>query len=446
MTATMVAGERPKPSDHPVVLKADRMVDVDERTIVEPGVVVVQGERIRDVSPERIPDDAQVIELGDLTLLPGLMDMELNFLMGGAGSTLMSSVQDDPAMKLMRAIPSVRKTLLAGFTTVRNLGLFVQTGGLLLDVTLMKAVDAGWIPGPRIFPSGHAITPSGGHLDPTMFQGFAPGVLPLTVDEGIADGVSQVRRAVRYQIKYGATQIKVCASGGVMSLTGTAGAQHYSDEELRAIVDEAHRRGMRVAAHAHGDQGIKAAIEAGIDCIEHASLMSEETQELALRARDVHRADVVPLRGHGRVERGARAPGEGGRGLPDRQEDDRAPDRSRSEDRHRHRCSCHPARAELEGAVGAGATRHATGRRHRGVDGDERRPRPEGGRPRSVGARFPRRHHRGARRPDRGHHRHRARAVRDERWRGLQGAGRCLMEMQRRRGRTAGTPERNRPR
>jgi imidazolonepropionase-like amidohydrolase len=195
---------------------------------------------------------------------------------------MMSSVSDDPAMKLMRAIPSCRKTLLAGFTTVRNLGLFVQTGGLLLDVTLMKAIDAGWFPGPRIFPSGHAITPSGGHLDPTMFQGFAPGVLPLTVEEGIADGVSQVRRAVRYQIKYGAKQIKLCASGGVMSLTGTAGAQHYSDEELRAIVDEAHRRGMRVAAHAHGDQGIKAAIEAGIDCIEHASLMSEETQKLAL--------------------------------------------------------------------------------------------------------------------------------------------------------------------
>src|SRR4029079_4988076 len=91
---------------------------------------------------------------------------------------------------------------------------------------------------------------------------------------------SQVRRAVRYQIKYGATQIKVCASGGVMSLTGTAGAQHYSDEELRAIVDEAHRRGMRVAAHAHGDDGIRAAIEAGIDCIEHESLMSDETLDL----------------------------------------------------------------------------------------------------------------------------------------------------------------------
>ena len=258
------------------------MVDVDTRAIVEPGVVVVQGEHIRDVSPETLPDDAEVIELGDLTLLPGLMDMELNFLMGGAGSTLMSSVQDDPAMKLLRGIPSCRRTLLAGFTTVRNLGLFVQTGGLLLDVALMKAIDAGWFPGPRIFPAGHAITPSGGHLDPTMFQGFAPGVLPLTVAEGIADGVSQVRQAVRYQIKHGAKLIKVCASGGVMSLTGTAGAQHYSDEELRAIVDEAHRRGIRVAAHAHGDQGIRAAVEAGIDCIEHASLMSEETQRLVL--------------------------------------------------------------------------------------------------------------------------------------------------------------------
>jgi imidazolonepropionase-like amidohydrolase len=282
MTATMVAGERPKPSSDPIVLKADRMVDVETRAIVEPGVVVVEGEHIRDVSPERVPDDALVVELGDLTLLPGLMDMELNFLMGGAGSTLMSAVQDDPAMKLLRAIPACRKTLLAGFTTVRNLGIFVQTGGLLLDVSLMRAIDAGWFPGPRIYPSGHAITPTGGHLDPTMFAGIAPGLMPLTVEEGIANGVSEVRRAVRYQIKYGAKQIKVCASGGVMSLTGPPGAQHYSDEELRAIVDEAHRRGVRVAAHAHGDDGIRAAIEAGIDCIEHASLMSEATQALAL--------------------------------------------------------------------------------------------------------------------------------------------------------------------
>lgn len=277
-----MAGARPRPADHPVVLRAERLLDVDARALVEPGVVVVEGDHIRDVSPESLPDGAEVIELGDLTLLPGLMDMELNFLMGGPGSTQMSAVQDDPAMKLMRAIPSCRRTLLAGFTTVRNLGLFVQTGGLLLDVALMRAIDAGWFPGPRIVPAGHAITPTGGHLDPTMFQGLAAGVLPLGVAEGIADGVEQVRQAVRYQIKFGAQVIKVCASGGIMSLTGTAGAQHYSDEELRAIVDEAHRRGLKVAAHAHGDDAIRAAVEAGIDCIEHASLMSEVTMQLVL--------------------------------------------------------------------------------------------------------------------------------------------------------------------
>jgi imidazolonepropionase-like amidohydrolase len=116
-----------------------------------------------------------------------------------------------------------------------------------------------------------------------MFAGLAPGVMPLTVEEGIANGVSEVRRAVRYQIKYGAKQIKVCASGGVMSLTGPPGAQHYSDEELCAIVDEAHRRGMRVAAHAHGDDGIKAAIEAGIDCIEHGFLIDDDAIALMVK-------------------------------------------------------------------------------------------------------------------------------------------------------------------
>ena len=113
-----------------------------------------------------------------------------------------------------------------------------------------------------------------------MFQAFAPHIMPLTVEEGIANGVDEVRKAVRYQIKHGAKLIKVCASGGVMSHTGPAGAQQYSDEELAAIADEAHRAGLKVAAHAHGDDGIRAAIEAGIDCIEHGSLMSDETLDL----------------------------------------------------------------------------------------------------------------------------------------------------------------------
>jgi len=208
------------------------------------------------------------------------MDMEVNLLLGGPDhASPLNPVQDDPALRTLRAVANARRTLRAGFTTVRNLGLFVQTGGLLLDVSLKKAIDFGWIDGPRVVPAGHAITPTGGHLDPTMFQGLAPHVMPLTVEEGIANGISEVRKAVRYQIKYGAEVIKVCASGGVMSHTGPAGAQQYSDEELAAIADEAHRAGLKVAAHAHGDDGIRAAVEAGIDCIEHGSLMSDETLE-----------------------------------------------------------------------------------------------------------------------------------------------------------------------
>jgi imidazolonepropionase-like amidohydrolase len=180
--------------------------------------------------------------------------------------------------------------LLAGFTTCRNLGLFVKTGGYLLDVALARAVDNGWIVGPRIVPAGHAITPTGGHLDPTMFQRLGPDIMPLSVEEGIANGVPEVRKAVRYQIKYGARLIKISASGGVMSHSGEAGAQQYSDEELAAIVDEAHRAGLRVAAHAHGDAGIRACIRAGVDCIEHGSLASDETISLMVE----HGTFLVP--------------------------------------------------------------------------------------------------------------------------------------------------------
>ncbi|KAA9156241.1 amidohydrolase family protein [Amycolatopsis acidicola] len=255
------------------------MLDVDKGELIEQAELAVVDGRIAEAAPE----DAEVLDLGDVTLLPGLMDMEVNLLLGGPDHrSPLNPVQDDPAVRTLRAVANARRTLRAGLTTVRNLGLFVQTGGLLLDVALRKAIDLGWIEGPRVVPAGHAITPTGGHLDPTMFQALAPHVLPLSVEEGIADGVAEVRRAVRYQIKHGARVIKVCASNGVMSHTGPAGAQQYSNEELRAIVDEAHRAGLKVAAHCMGDEAIRNAVDAGIDCIEHGSLATEETLRLML--------------------------------------------------------------------------------------------------------------------------------------------------------------------
>ncbi|WP_063008611.1 metal-dependent hydrolase family protein [Nocardia kruczakiae] len=266
-----------------LTLKAAGVLDIDSGEIIRPGVVRVADDRIVGVGGQ---PEGEVLDLGDLVLLPGLMDMEVNLLMGGRGETgLASSVTDDPATRVLRAVGNARRTLRAGFTTVRNLGLFVKTGGYLLDVALSKAIDKGWVDGPRIVPAGHAITPTGGHLDPTMFSAFMPDVLNLTIEEGIANGVDEVRRAVRYQIKYGAQLIKICVSGGVMSLTGAPGAQHYSDDELRAIVDEAHRRGLKVAAHTHGAEAVRHAIAAGIDCIEHGFLIDDETIAQMVAAR-----------------------------------------------------------------------------------------------------------------------------------------------------------------
>jgi imidazolonepropionase-like amidohydrolase len=277
------------------VLRADRWVDVVAGEVRSPAVIVVEGNRITAINPPDLPVLAEEIDLGDVTLLPGLMDMEINLLLGGPNTAspvrrAVHGIQDDPVFRTLRATVNARTTLLAGFTTVRNLGLMVKTGGYLLDVALQRSIDAGWVVGPRVFPAAHAITPTGGHLDPTMFQRMAPHVLPLSVEEGIANGVPEVRQSVRYQIKHGAKLIKISASGGVMSHSGEAGAQQYSDEEIAAIVDEAHRAGLRVAAHAHGDAGIRACIRAGVDCIEHGSLASDDTIRLMVE----HGTFLVP--------------------------------------------------------------------------------------------------------------------------------------------------------
>ena len=270
-----------------IVLRADGWVDIAAGDVRSPAVIVVEGNRIAAVNPTELPTSITEIDLGDVTLLPGLMDMELNMLIGGpetpTGLPLpMHGVQDDPVYRTLRGTVNAKTTLLAGFTTVRNLGLMVKTDGYLLDVDLARAIDAGFVVGPRIVSAGHAISPTGGHLEPTMFQRFAPHIMPLSVEEGIANGVPEVRKAVRYQLKYGAGVIKISASGGIMSHSGPPGAQQYSDEELAAIVDEAHRAGIRVAAHAHGDDAIRACIRAGVDCIEHGSLASDDTIQMMI--------------------------------------------------------------------------------------------------------------------------------------------------------------------
>lgn len=261
----------------PTVVHAKGYLDVDAGEVVENVYVVIEDGRITSIETKPVADADEVIELPELTLLPGLMDMEVDLVLGGPGAGLTDPVVTDPIKMTLRATVNAKRTLLAGFTTVRNLGLFVKTGGYLLDVALAEASDAGWFDGPRIIPAGHAICPTGGHLDPSAQAKLAPHMMPLSVEEGIADGVDEIRRAVRYQIRHGAQLIKCCASGGVMSPTGPAGAQQYSTEELTVIAEEAHRRGLRVATHAHGDEAVNAAMDAGIDCVEHGMMISDAT-------------------------------------------------------------------------------------------------------------------------------------------------------------------------
>jgi imidazolonepropionase-like amidohydrolase len=255
--------------DELIVIRAERLLDVRSGKITRPGVVVVEGDRIRAVGNGELPGDAQVIDLGDMTLLPGLTDVHthLNYDLKEGWATRPAT--ESPELNALRGVPYARATLRAGFTTVRDLG--ASFG--FADVALSRAIEAGWVEGPRMITSGHAISITGGHCEVT---GFAPNVLEGGPKEGVADGIDEVLKAVRYQIKHGAGVIKVCATAGVLSFEGPAGAPQYSPEELRAIVKEAERHGLKVAAHAHGTEGIKNAIRAGIHSIDHGSMLDDE--------------------------------------------------------------------------------------------------------------------------------------------------------------------------
>jgi imidazolonepropionase-like amidohydrolase len=250
------------------VVRAARLLDVSRGTIVRPGVLLVVGDRIRSVGAARVPDGAATIDLGDVTLLPGLIDAHTHLTGQIEGDWVATPVRETPADLALHGARNAGRTLRAGFTTVRDVG-----AGGFADVALMKAVESGRVLGPRIAPVGNAIGITGGHCDQT---GWKPGVLETDWKQGVADGEDDAIKAVRYTTKHGARAIKVCATAGVLSFEGPVGAQQLAAEELAAIVAEAKRHGLKVAAHAHGAEGIVAAVKAGVASIEHGSELSAE--------------------------------------------------------------------------------------------------------------------------------------------------------------------------
>lgn len=255
-----------------VVVTADRMVDVVAgRILPRPQITITDG-RITAVSTESATaaSGAHRIDLPGMTLLPGLIDMHVH-LTGDPRISGYRAYEYTDNFWTVVGVANARRTLEAGFTTVRNVG-----SANFDDVALKQGIDAGYVPGPRIVPATYAIGATGGHCDYTEFP---PSI--RTPADNIANGPDELRALVRKLRKYGAEVIKFCGTGGVMSKTDSAGGQQYSLEEMKAIVDEAHMLGLKVAVHAHGTSGINDAIRAGVDTIEHASLADEESFALA---------------------------------------------------------------------------------------------------------------------------------------------------------------------
>jgi imidazolonepropionase-like amidohydrolase len=257
------------------VLRAAAYLDVVSGKVISPAVIVITGKQITAINPDQEPGNAKIIDLGAVTLLPGLMDAHTHLTLDIEPGWLTEPATATTADFALRGVANAGKTLMAGFTTVRDLYAYD-----FADVSLRKAIDRGWVAGPRMLTSGHAIGITGGHCDVT---GFAPGVLETSPRTGIADGPDEVTKAIRYQIKHGATVIKLCATAGVLSFEKSVGAQQMSDAEMRAAAEETHRHGLTIAAHAHGTEGIIAASNAGIDSIEHNSVMTDAAAKVLKR-------------------------------------------------------------------------------------------------------------------------------------------------------------------
>lgn len=277
-----------------LVVTAARMVDVERGRYVDNPVVVVTDGRIVSVGttvPTDLPADARRLDLPGLTLLPGLIDMHVHL----ASTPYISGwneldYADDFGPVLQ--VPNALATLNAGFTTVRNVG-----GPDFADVALRQAIDGGFVPGPRVIPAGASFGATGGHCDYTGLPRSFARANPFN-----ADGVEAARRAVREVRKYRAQVIKVCATGGVFSRNTEPGQQQMTLAELTAVADEAHMWGLKVAAHAHGASGIADAIRAGIDTIEHASLIDAEGIWLAVQhgtwlSMDIYNTDFTQATG-----------------------------------------------------------------------------------------------------------------------------------------------------
>ncbi|ODB42261.1 Xaa-Pro dipeptidase [Pseudoalteromonas sp. BMB] len=255
------------------VLNADSAIDVVTGKLISPATVVVEDNKIISVGKSNrkaYPKGAEVIDLSGHTLLPGLFDMHVH-LTSDAHVHGYKRLQRTAPRAAITGVRNAKRTLDAGFTSVRNLG-----AAGYADIALRDAIIDGDVSGPRVNAAGPSLGITGGHCDNNLLTHEHK-----VFSEGVADGPWAVRQKVRENIKYGANLIKFCATGGVLSKGTKVGAQQYSQEEMTAIVSEAHLRGLTVAAHAHGTDGIKSAIKAGVNSVEHVSFVDDEAIQLA---------------------------------------------------------------------------------------------------------------------------------------------------------------------